>query len=142
MQVTDEMVRVAAGAICCKAHECGCAANHDGSPFTTCQLPTYMDDARSALTAALAAMWRDIKDAPKDGTPIAYTNGQKIDATFGVCRWSVFPEDDYAEWWDFERDCEACPKYWAPVSIFPQFIPAPPATEVEIQKRPQKDGSR
>ena len=55
MQVTDGMVRVAVAAY---TSQC------DGW-YTAGAAPM-----RAALTAALAAMWQDIKDAPRDGTRV------------------------------------------------------------------------
>lgn len=60
MQVSDEMVRVAAHAIAAR-RDC------DGDRID----PQYYNDAMSALTAALSLSgWRTIDSAPKDGATI------------------------------------------------------------------------
>ena len=64
MQVTDEMVDAALDA----HHAASLAISSD--PF---------EAMRSALTAALAAMWRPISEAPKDGTEILLFTHQDVD---------------------------------------------------------------
>lgn len=59
MQVTDEMVRVAAEAM---------KQQRRNEIETGLCRATYEDMAKLALTAALGAMWRPISEAPKDGT--------------------------------------------------------------------------
>ncbi|MGB6080295.1 MAG: hypothetical protein WBF99_12625 [Xanthobacteraceae bacterium] len=68
MQVTDEMVRVAAEAI--STHPDGGNITPGSSLLTAEVLVSWEPLARAALTAALAAMWRPIEEAPKDGERI------------------------------------------------------------------------
>jgi len=72
--------------------------------------------------------WSDISTAPKDGTKIIYHNGQKVDPVIGYCQWCYFNEDDYEDWWDYERDTEASPKFWMPA------IPLPDAATPEARE--------
>lgn len=117
MTVTDEMVR---------------AARRKAPKFWR-DYADSEEQMRQVLTAALAAMWRDIKDAPKDGSSILAT-------------WSAsWPDNPHIEavyfsdgTWFYCHDSEATDR--EPTHFMP--LPAPPATEVEIQKRPQKEGSR
>lgn len=59
----------------------------------------------------LSPAWQPIDTAPRNRR-IMYHNGKTTDAIIGYCRWSVFPDDDLECWWDYERDDEACPKFW------------------------------
>lgn len=59
----------------------------------------------------LSPAWQPIDTAPRNRR-IMYHNGKTTDAIIGYCRWSVFPDDDLECWWDYERDYEACPKFW------------------------------
>ena len=67
--------------------------------------------------------WRDISAAPKDGTKIIYHNGKTTDAVIGYCLWTIFREEDFEAWWDYERDDEACPKFWMPEIPLPKGTP-------------------
>jgi len=66
MQLTDDMVRVAAEALA-KRH----FGRHAEFANTSARYQTqFLYDARAALTAALAAMWRPMVEAPVDDTQI------------------------------------------------------------------------
>jgi hypothetical protein len=74
MQVSDEMLRAAFD-----------ASGHQPTEYNT----TWM---RAALEAALAAMWRDISTAPKDGTYVLVWRPDEGDchheAHVGIDTWS------------------------------------------------------
>lgn len=53
--ITDKMVKAGAAAMCCQAQTLGCAAKNKDSEFTTCMLPTFLEDARRCLSAALSS---------------------------------------------------------------------------------------
>lgn len=72
MQVTDEMVRVAAEAMKQRRRD---EIEHGGGGAT------FEEQARLALTAALAAMWRPVSqptDLPQDGMYIAANDHEHV----------------------------------------------------------------
>jgi hypothetical protein len=84
MQVTDEMVRVAAESL--MTREYGRHARLSNLPEVTQNL--YLEDARAALTAALAAMWRPIEEAPKDSTWRLINDTRYPNSTVSMARWN------------------------------------------------------
>jgi hypothetical protein len=116
MQVTDEMVRVARSAYMSDIH-------HD------------MDAAiRAMLTAALAAMWRPIEEAPKDGTEVLVAGGTFYnsmstftdDLPFIGPSWACW--DDYCREWRGENSGGHDEFfYYKPTHFMP--IPSPPKAE-------------
>jgi len=110
MQVTDEMVDAALDA----HHAASLAISSD--PF---------EAMRSALTAALAAMWRPISEAPKDGQRILAIYGGQTRIVqyaktshvplYGFCLADQGPED-------FDIVPESKIAGW-------QTLPSPPAQE-------------
>jgi len=78
-------------------------------------------DGIKAETVPEIAQWRDICNAPLDGTPVV------IDAHNGptVCRYTAIPERSDAQWWCVDNlgqvgtqgyGAIAYPKRWRPVS--------------------------
>lgn len=74
---------------------------------------------------SLSPAWQPIETAPRDRR-IMYHNGKTTDAIIGYCRWSVFSDDDLECWWDYERDDEACPKFWMDEILLPPQDTPPP----------------
>lgn len=100
MQVSDEMVRVAL-----IVENAECNPNENG--------PTP-ESMRAALTAALAAMWRPIEEAPKDGSRVLLVrddNPTMHTAFFRDGRW------DCGGYYYFNK-----PASWMP-------LPSPPKAE-------------
>jgi len=116
MQVTDEMVRVAAGAM---------KRQRRNEIETGLCRATYEDMAKLALTAALGAMWRPISEAPKDGQRILAIYGGQTRIVqyaktshvplYGFCLADQGPED-------FDIVPESKIAGW-------QTLPSPPAQE-------------
>lgn len=113
MQVTDAMVAEAIAAFC--------------NP----NLKTPEASMRAALTAALAEIWQDIEDAPKDGSPILIAGGTYYNSM------SLFNEDypfegrtiakwdDYHRQWRGENSGGHDEYFWhKPTHFMP--LPAPP----------------
>jgi hypothetical protein len=122
MQISDEMVRVALKAYN-KALRKLVDVSKEPKPISVNDIRRAGIDA--ALSAALAAMWRPIDEAPKDGTPIlgywapitgvyAQNEGQ----AFGIVIWErgtwCSPDDTDNDYRD--------PSMWMP-------LPSPPKME-------------
>ncbi|MBN9497821.1 MAG: hypothetical protein J0H39_13780 [Alphaproteobacteria bacterium] len=85
------------------------------------------NEARAAVLARLrgAAVpeWRDIKTAPKDGTPIIYLDARDC---IGEAFWQDKDEHEPA-WWDEANTETVAPLYWMPRAATPK--PAAPKPE-------------
>ena len=120
MQVTDEMVQVAA-----KAAFYATPRNRKFEQLSAWKRSIALDEARAALTAALAAMWRPIGEAPKDGQRILAIYGGQTRIVqyaktshvplYGFCLADQGPED-------FDIVPESKIAGWQP-------LPSPPAQE-------------
>lgn len=118
MQVTDAMVAKAL-----KAYDAAVPEDHGASA----------NGMEAALTAALAEIWQDIEDAPKDGSPIltaggTYYNSMSLfneDYPFEgqtIAKW-----DDYHRQWRGENSGGHDEYFWhKPTHFMP--LPAPPKT--------------
>ena len=85
------------------------------------------DSALSQLAEARGEnAWRPIESAPRDGRVVDYktASGSLSDpgGEIGRMMWVVDDDQDYAGFWDFDRDQEAHPEWWAP----PRPLPSPP----------------
>jgi len=89
MQVTDEMVRVAAEAAYNKFNEnlIGCCEPAWDGLSDDVKL-RMQDSVRAALTVALAAMWRPISEAPKDGSNVLVNDTRYPNRTVFIARWN------------------------------------------------------
>lgn len=67
----DGLVREIAGAICCKAHKLGCAAQHKDSEFTVCQISTFMRDAENAVEV-MATYTGETENQPVESNPPSF----------------------------------------------------------------------
>jgi hypothetical protein len=129
MQVTDEMVRVAAEALW--------NYDGDGRPFSDSsdELKEYwLNASHAALTAALAAMWRPIEDAPKDGTEVLVAGGTFYNSTSTFTDDLPFIGPSLACWDDYCREWRGENSgghdeffYYKPTHFMP--LPSPPKAE-------------
>lgn len=123
MQLTDDMVRVAAEALV-KRH----FGRHAEFANTSARYQTlFLYDARAALTAALAAMWRPIESAPKDGSEFLGFGGgvegiQTVRWDDRVGCWDT--ETASLEDWDNQAEGYSRPTHFMP-------LPSPPSKEGE-----------
>lgn len=103
MQVTDEMVRVAA-----QAYTDECLGHEQAYPVAI----------KAALTAALAAIWRDMKDAPRDGTGILVKlpdSDMPHTAKFWRGSWTMAWDHSELKGWD-------TPTHWMPLPSAPSQL--------------------
>jgi hypothetical protein len=124
MQVTDEMVRMAAEALW--------NYDGDGRPFSDSsdELKEYwLNASHAALTAALAAVWRPIEEAPKDRTRVLLYTDELTPPTIQAEWRSYDDQPDFGEWVDvwnndpIETSIGAIrPAAWMP-------LPSPPKAE-------------
>jgi hypothetical protein len=117
MQVTDDVVRVAWAEFQKAFHEH--ADTEQG----------YHEITRRALTAALAAMWRPIEEAPKDRTRVLLYTDELTPPTIQAEWRSYDDQPDFGEWVDvwnndpIETSIGAIrPAAWMP-------LPSPPKAE-------------
>lgn len=108
MQVTDEMVR--AGALACRKRQFD--RTGAGRAFDATCPPTdnELDNARATITAALAAMWRPIEEAPSDRP-----------AMYGY-------RTQFGEWYQYRFEHPTIPQQCG-YTHYAEMLPSPPKAE-------------